>query len=65
MRTMAFSKAERDLTGGRDRKVGRERAAGRGKRTAILDRMNRIHRMDRRGSRGTENWKTGNYEWRE
>ena len=21
--------------------------------------------MDRRGSRGTENWKTGNYEWRE
>ena len=49
MRSMAFSKAERDLTGGRDRKVGRERGAGRGKRTAIFDRMNRIHRMDKEG----------------
>ena len=49
MRTMAFSKAERNLTGGRDREVARKRTAGRGKRTAIFDRMNRIHRMDKEG----------------
>ena len=55
MRTMALSKEERNLMGWRDRKVGRERATGRGKRTAIFDRMNKIYRMDRNGCRGAKN----------
>ena len=41
-----------------------DRMAGskKGGANSHFDRMNRIHRMDRRGSRGIENWKTGNYE---